>query len=57
MVVHFQNGKCYRYNGVPEGVFVAVITDPDSQGKAFSRLIRSKDFPYQEIDLATAQSL
>jgi hypothetical protein len=49
MVVQFQNGKLYRYNGVPSDTFVAVITDKESTGKALNRLVKDRAFPYTEI--------
>ena len=49
MVVQFQNGRYYRYNGVPADVFVSVITDPDSQGKAFNSHIKAGVYPYKEV--------
>jgi len=55
LVVQFQNGKVYEYNGVPEGTFVAILTDEESHGKAFVRLVRSKAFPFKEVKLNEAQ--
>lgn len=57
MVVQFQNGKTYRYNGVPTGVFLAVLTDRESVGKAFNHHIRSKSYPYKEIELSDVEAL
>jgi hypothetical protein len=57
LVVQFQNGKVYRYDGVPEGVFVSMLTDRESVGKAFNAHIRAKKYPTREIDLKTAQAL
>ena len=51
MQVVFQTGEAYRYHGVPAGVYLAVITDPDSHGKAFASLVRRAGFPYEKIDL------
>jgi len=34
LVVQFHTGKFYQYEGVDPGTFVAIITDPASQGKA-----------------------
>lgn len=47
--VHFNSGKVYEYSGVDSGTFVAVITDKESTGKAFARLVKSKAFPYKEL--------
>ena len=47
--VHFNTGRVYEYSGVDAGTFVAVITDEESTGKAFQRLIKSKSFPYKEL--------
>ena len=48
MAVVFQNGgQCYLYDGVPRSVFVGVITDPDSQGKAFSTLVKKGGYAYR----------
>jgi hypothetical protein len=49
LVVQFQNGKLYRYNGVPSDTFVAVITDKASTGKALNRLVLDRAFPYTEV--------
>lgn len=57
MVVQFQNGKVYRYDGVPSGVFISVATDRESVGQAFNKHIRSKKYPYREIQLDEAQEL
>jgi len=57
MVVQFQNGRVYRYNGVPSGVFVSMLTDRDSVGKAFNAHVRAKKYPFSEIDLKQAQAL
>lgn len=50
MVVQFQNGSLYRYDGVPSGTFIAVITDKESQGKSFNRLIKNRAFPYERVE-------
>lgn len=49
--VVFRNDRAYLYEGVPPGVFIAVITDPDSQGQAFNRLVKTRAFPYREVTL------
>lgn len=49
LVVQFQSGDYYRYNGVPSDTFVAVITDKESYGKAFNTHIKNKAFPYTKI--------
>lgn len=51
LVVQFHNGSVYEYSGVPEGVFVAMLTDEESQGKAFNRLIKGAAFPVKQIKL------
>jgi hypothetical protein len=52
LAVQFQGGegKIYRYNGVPESSFVAVITNQDSIGKAFNAHIKERNFPYEQVD-------
>ena len=50
LVIQFQNGKLYRYNGVPSGTFVAVITDKESTGKAFNRLVKDRAFPFEKVE-------
>lgn len=58
MLVQFQKGGgVYKYNGVPAGVFVAVITDPESQGKAFNEHVKSKDFPFEKLSLKDVPGL
>ncbi len=48
-MAQFQNGKLYRYEGVPSETFVAVITDKESTGKAFTQLVKGRAFPYSEV--------
>lgn len=50
LVVQFQNGNLYRYSGVPSDTFVAVITDKESTGKAFTRLVKDRAFPYKKVE-------
>ena len=57
MVVQFQNGKTYRYDGVPAGVFISVLTDRESVGKSFNHHIRKGKYPYREIKLDEAEAL
>ncbi len=50
LVAQFQsNGTFYLYQGVPEGVFVRVITNPISIGAAFNEFIRGGGYPYEII--------
>ena len=52
LVVQFKggDGSLYRYNGVPESSFVAVITNQDSIGNAFNSHIKDKAFPFEKVD-------
>ncbi len=55
LVAQFQGGegKLYRYSGVPESTFVAVITDKESTGKAFNAHVKNKAFPFEQVDAET----
>lgn len=57
LVVQFQNGDFYRYNGVPESVFVGVITNEESPGRVFNELVKNADFPFEKIDAEAAALL
>ncbi len=50
LVIQFQNGSIYRYSGVPSGTFISVITDKESQGKAFIKLIKNRAFPFVQVE-------
>lgn len=50
MVVQFQNGEYYEYEGIPSDVFLAVLLDPESQGKAFIRHIKDGGYPYKKVE-------
>lgn len=50
MVTQFQNGALYRYNGVPADVFLSVLTNQDSAGKAFNEHVKSKAFSFSKVD-------
>lgn len=52
-----KNGKFFAYSGVPASVFVEVITDPESQGKAFNRLIKQVGYPYFEATAEEVEAL
>lgn len=43
-----KNGKFFRYDGVPENVFVSVIT-AESQGVAFDQFVKRGGYMYQEV--------
>lgn len=43
-----KDGKIYRYKGVPEGVFVSVIT-AESQGQAFDQFIKRGGYFFEQI--------
>lgn len=49
LVVQFSNGDFYQYDNVPPSAVVGLVFDPDSQGKAFDRNIRSQPFPYRKL--------
>jgi hypothetical protein len=53
MAQFHKNGKFYIYTDVNAMDFVRVITDPESQGKTFNRLIKSLH-PFRE---ATAEQV
>ncbi len=57
VVAQFNSGPVYRYDGVPAGVFVSVITNSESQGKAFNEFIKGRDYAYEEISLEEAKGL
>ncbi len=40
LVVQFNNGSYYRYDGVPSDVFVGLVTTPESHGRAFNSLVK-----------------
>ncbi len=40
LVVQFQNGSYYRYDGVPSDVFVGLVTNKESHGRAFNTLVK-----------------
>lgn len=50
LVIQFNNGGLYRYDGVPSDVFVSFITDEESHGKNFTEHIKSRSFPYKKIE-------
>ena len=50
LVVQFQNGSIYRYNGVPSDTFVSIITNKESQGKSFNELIKNRAFPFKKVE-------
>jgi hypothetical protein len=52
-----QNGKFYAYEGVTPTAFVLVITDEESQGKAFNKLIKSGPYPYREVTAEDVKAL
>lgn len=39
----------YLYKGVPEFAFVQVITNPESQGKAFHELVKRAGYSYVKV--------
>ncbi|OFW65587.1 MAG: hypothetical protein A2Y74_07005 [Actinobacteria bacterium RBG_13_63_9] len=49
MVAQFQNGDLYRYNGVPADVFLSVLTNQESVGKAFNAHIKGGDWKYAPV--------
>lgn len=46
MFVQFSNGKWAKYSDVARETFLAVILDPESQGKAFNTYIKASATPY-----------
>lgn len=57
LIAQFQNGDFYKYEGVPADVFVGVLTNQESQGRAFNELIKGADFPFEKIDAEAAALL
>ena len=57
-IAQFSNGAFYRYNGVPADAFVGVLTNQESHGRAFNKLIKG---PFgegaQKIDAEAAALL
>lgn len=51
LVARFASGEqqVYRYDGVPPDVFVGVITNTDSHGRAFNELVK-KSFEGRKLD-------
>lgn len=39
----------YRYLDVPMYLFVFIVTDPESQGKAFDRLVKKGNFSWVKV--------
>jgi hypothetical protein len=52
-----RNGQFFVYGGVTGDEFIKVITDPESQGKAFNRLIKGGDHPYSEVTAEEVEGL
>lgn len=40
LVVQFNSGAYYRYDGVPADVFVGMVTNQESHGRAFNQLVK-----------------
>ncbi len=57
LVAQFNNGKLYRYDGVPAETFVSIVTNQESQGKAFTELVKNRSFPFHPIDPSEVQGL
>lgn len=57
-IAQFNNGDFYRYDGVPESAFVGVLTNEESHGRAFNKLVKD---PFgegtQKIDAEAAALL
>ncbi len=57
-VAQFNNGDFYSYQGVPSDAFVGVLTNSESPGRAFNRLVKD---PFgegvQKIDAEAAALL
>lgn len=49
LIAQFQkDGALFLYKGVPEGVFVSVVT-AESQGQAFDQFVKKGGFVYERI--------
>ena len=57
MVVQFNSGKIYRYDGVPSDAFVAVVTAKGSVGKMFNFHIKNKAYPFRQLKPDEVQNL
>jgi len=57
MVVVFNNGDIYQYNGVPADSYLKVITAEKSVGKAFNEYIKGRDFPFAKIERKDMEGL
>ncbi len=57
MVAQFQNGKFYEYRGVDAGVYLAIVTDKESHGKAFNQFVRNTKTPFESIEPEDVQRL
>ena len=53
MVVMFQTGggTLYKYTSVPVETYAEIVSDSESHGKAFNRLVKNnKDISYERVD-------
>ncbi len=57
LVVRFNNGALYRYDGVPSDVFISFITDKESHGKNFIEHIKSHSYPATQIESDEVEGL
>ena len=48
LAVQFQRGGFYIYDDVPMDIFVEVITDEISQGRAFGMRVKAGMFSYRQ---------
>lgn len=49
LYAQFQNGVFYKYEGVPEKVFVDVML-AESQGSAFTEKVKNGGFPFEKVE-------
>ena len=50
LIAQFNTGQFYKYTGVPADVFVGVVTNAESHGRAFNELVKGADFHPEKID-------
>ncbi len=51
------NGKFFRYEGVPPFIFIDVITNRASVGSAFTTFIKGGAYPFREITAEEVEGL
>lgn len=57
LIVQFNGGSFYRYDGVPAETFVSIVTDRESHGHAFNSLVKDRAFSHRQVEPAEVQGL